>query len=275
MPNRAARTLVTRRTDTVALVVSESEQRVFDEPFFAGTIRGIGSALAETGLQLILAMAQSPRGARAAGALPDQPARRRRAADVAARRRPAAGAAGGDGRADRARRQARRPRPPTATSTWTTGPAPGRRSSTCWASAAGGSPPSPARRTWAWASTGWPATATRCCATGLPRAGGLRRLHRGERRRRRCASCWPRTPASTRCSPPPTRWRWARCGCSRPAGRAIPEDVAVIGFDDSKAALHADPPLTTVHQPTEAMGRQMARLLVGPHPRRGAAPAGR
>ncbi|GII63827.1 LacI family transcriptional regulator [Sphaerisporangium krabiense] len=59
VPNRAARTLVTRRTDTVALVVSESEQRVFDEPFFAGIIRGIGSSLAETGLQLILTMAQS------------------------------------------------------------------------------------------------------------------------------------------------------------------------------------------------------------------------
>ena len=59
VPNRAARALVTRRTDTVALVVSESELRVFDEPYFAGTIRGIGSALSETGLQLILAMAQS------------------------------------------------------------------------------------------------------------------------------------------------------------------------------------------------------------------------
>ncbi|NUS07581.1 MAG: LacI family DNA-binding transcriptional regulator, partial [Nonomuraea sp.] len=60
VPNRAARALVTRRTDTVALVVSESQFRVFDEPYFAGTIRGIGSALAETGLQLILAMARSP-----------------------------------------------------------------------------------------------------------------------------------------------------------------------------------------------------------------------
>src|SRR5690606_7170087 len=53
VPNRAARTLVTRRTDTVALVVSESEGRLFDEPYFAGTIRGIGSALSETGLQLL------------------------------------------------------------------------------------------------------------------------------------------------------------------------------------------------------------------------------
>jgi DNA-binding LacI/PurR family transcriptional regulator len=59
VPNRAARALVTRRTDSVALVVSESEERVFGEPFFAGIVRGISSALAETQLQLWLAMAQS------------------------------------------------------------------------------------------------------------------------------------------------------------------------------------------------------------------------
>ena len=35
VPNRAARSLVTRRTDSVALVVSESEERFFGEPFFA------------------------------------------------------------------------------------------------------------------------------------------------------------------------------------------------------------------------------------------------
>src|SRR5215468_2841511 len=59
VPNRAARALVTQRTDSVALVVSESEQRVFGEPFFAGIIRGISSMLSETPLQLWLAMAQS------------------------------------------------------------------------------------------------------------------------------------------------------------------------------------------------------------------------
>jgi DNA-binding LacI/PurR family transcriptional regulator len=59
VPNRAARSLVTRRTDSVALVVSESEERLFGEPFFAGIVRGISSALAETQLQLWLAMAQS------------------------------------------------------------------------------------------------------------------------------------------------------------------------------------------------------------------------
>src|SRR6187455_708688 len=59
VPNRAARSLVTQRTDAVALVVSESQERVFGEPFFAGIIRGISSMLLETPLQLWLAMAQS------------------------------------------------------------------------------------------------------------------------------------------------------------------------------------------------------------------------
>src|SRR3954468_11151321 len=59
VPNRAARTLVTRRTDTLALVVSESEERVGEEPFFAGIIRGISRGLSDTGLQLLLALAQS------------------------------------------------------------------------------------------------------------------------------------------------------------------------------------------------------------------------
>jgi DNA-binding LacI/PurR family transcriptional regulator len=44
-------------------------------------------------------------------------------------------------------------------------------------------------------------------------------------------------------------------------GRRIPDDVAVVGFDDSPPARHTEPPLTSVHQPLEAMGREMARLL--------------
>src|SRR6476660_1794001 len=59
VPNRAARALVTQRTDSVALVVSESQERVFTEPFFAGIVRGVSAVLAETPLQLWLAMAQT------------------------------------------------------------------------------------------------------------------------------------------------------------------------------------------------------------------------
>jgi DNA-binding LacI/PurR family transcriptional regulator len=45
-------------------------------------------------------------------------------------------------------------------------------------------------------------------------------------------------------------------------GRRIPDDIAVVGFDGSPDAANTEPPLTTVHQPAEAMGRHMARLLL-------------
>jgi DNA-binding LacI/PurR family transcriptional regulator len=38
--------------------------------------------------------------------------------------------------------------------------------------------------------------------------------------------------------------------------------VAVVGFEDSSIARQTEPPLTTVHQPVEEMGREMVRLLV-------------
>ncbi|MEU1892996.1 LacI family DNA-binding transcriptional regulator [Streptomyces pristinaespiralis] len=44
-------------------------------------------------------------------------------------------------------------------------------------------------------------------------------------------------------------------------GRRVPEDVAVIGFDDSNVAAVCRPPLTTVRQPMEEMAATMARLL--------------
>ncbi|MFD6533460.1 LacI family DNA-binding transcriptional regulator [Streptomyces sp. NPDC060184] len=46
------------------------------------------------------------------------------------------------------------------------------------------------------------------------------------------------------------------------AGLDVPSDVAVVGFDDSSAALACDPPLTTVRQPVEEMAAEMARLLL-------------
>lgn len=43
----------------------------------------------------------------------------------------------------------------------------------------------------------------------------------------------------------------------------MPDDVAVIGFDDMlPVAEQTDPPLTTVRQDIEEMGRLMARLLL-------------
>ncbi|WP_229069987.1 LacI family DNA-binding transcriptional regulator [Actinoplanes sp. DH11] len=45
-------------------------------------------------------------------------------------------------------------------------------------------------------------------------------------------------------------------------GRRVPSDVAVVGFDDSSAALECRPALTTVRQPVEEMAAEMAALLI-------------
>ena len=59
VPNMAARALVTRRSGAIALVVSEPEERIFGEPFFAGVIRGITSVVGEASRQLVLALVQT------------------------------------------------------------------------------------------------------------------------------------------------------------------------------------------------------------------------
>ena len=45
VPNQAARTLVTRRNDAIAVVVAEPETRFFTDPFFAQQVRGISKEL--------------------------------------------------------------------------------------------------------------------------------------------------------------------------------------------------------------------------------------
>ena len=47
----------------------------------------------------------------------------------------------------------------------------------------------------------------------------------------------------------------------REHGLRIPEDVCVVGFDDSRMASFLSPPLTTVRAPTEEVGRSAARQL--------------
>lgn len=260
VPNRAARTLVTRRTDTVALVVSESELRVFDEPYFAGTIRGIGSALAETGLQLILAMAQSPEeherlehyltGQHVDGVL--------------------------------------------MLSLHGADPLPGRLEAMGVPTVLGGRPVgldpfsyvdmdnrAGARQAVKYLL----GKGRRCIATiagpqdmgvGVDRlagyrdallASGLTELvaygdfseESGASAMRELLEAHPDLDAVFAAS---DLMAVGAMRALRDKGRSIPGDVAVVGFEDSKVALHTNPPLTTVHQPTEAMGRQMAQLLV-------------
>jgi DNA-binding LacI/PurR family transcriptional regulator len=46
------------------------------------------------------------------------------------------------------------------------------------------------------------------------------------------------------------------------ADRAVPGQVRVVGFDDAPLAAAATPPLTTVRQPVVEMGRELARMLL-------------
>lgn len=45
-------------------------------------------------------------------------------------------------------------------------------------------------------------------------------------------------------------------------GLKVPEDVAVVGFDDISPAAYYNPPLTTIQQPVQEMGRRGAGLLI-------------
>ena len=46
----------------------------------------------------------------------------------------------------------------------------------------------------------------------------------------------------------------------RENGYRVPEDISVIGFDDSRIASHVQPKLTTVRYPVQIMAEQAANL---------------
>ncbi len=48
----------------------------------------------------------------------------------------------------------------------------------------------------------------------------------------------------------------------RDSGRRVPADVSVVGYDDIEMARHTEPPLTTIHQPIIDQARAMTELLL-------------
>jgi DNA-binding LacI/PurR family transcriptional regulator len=47
----------------------------------------------------------------------------------------------------------------------------------------------------------------------------------------------------------------------RRMGLHVPKDVSIVGYDDSPLMMCTEPPLTTIRQPIEAMGRSAVKLL--------------
>ena len=274
VPNRAARSLVTHRTDGIALVVSESEDRLFAEPFFAGVVRGVSAEIADTAFQLWLAMANGssdrsrlsrhltaqhvdgvlllslhgdddlPRllerrglptvlGGRPTGFTPesfvdvDNHAGARLAVDhlvAQGRRRIATIAGPQDMMAGVARLT-------------------GYREALAEADLAGSGS----------GTRNGSGTGDDLVAHGeFSESSGRTAMEELLARR-------PDLDAVFAASDP---MAFGAMRAIKDSGRRIPDDVAVVGFDGSPAAGNTEPPLTTVSQPAEAMGRHMARLLL-------------
>lgn len=276
VPNPAARALVKRRTDTVALVIAESEERVFGEPFFAGVVRGVGAALDAADRQLVLLLAQASERRRGVdryltrqhvdGVLllslhddDELPARiRAHGVPVVVGGRPGAGVT--DGFVDVDNEQ-------------------GARIAVAHLVAAG-------RRRIATIAGPADMVAGRSRLQGyadaLADAGRQvdpRLVERGDFGRDSGVAAMrallTRVPDLDAVFCADDLMAVGALQALREAGRTVPGDVAVVGFEDAPVAQSADPPLTTVHQSPEEMGREMVRLLLetvadpdGAHPGR-------
>jgi DNA-binding LacI/PurR family transcriptional regulator len=263
VPNRAARSLVTRRTDSIALVVSEPEDRVFAEPFFAGVVRGISAELADTPMQLWLAMITSlPERGRIQHHLTPQhvdgvlllslhgddpmPGKLEemglptvlggRLIGSQAHSYVDVDNAGGARLAVDHLLERGRCRIATITGPQDMHVGVARLEGYRAALRAGGVP----------------IDEDLIAAGDFSEQGGVEAMRTLLERR-------PDLDAVFAASDPMAIGAMQVLKDSR---RRIPEDVAVIGFDGSPMARHTHPSLTTVHQPAEAMGRNMARLLL-------------
>ena len=264
VPNRAARSLVTRRTDCIALVVSESEDRVFAEPFFAGVVRGVSAEIADTAFQLWLAMITSSTD------------RRRLGQHLTAQHVDGAMLLSIHGD-DSLPRLLEDSGLPTVLGGRPTGFVPtsyvdvdnhaGARMAVDHLVARG------RRRI---ATIAGPQD----MSAGVARIEGYRDALRdaglldeakelvaygqfgessGQVAMEELLSRRSDIDAVFAASDP---MAFGAMRTIKQAGLRIPGDIAVVGFDGSPAAGNTEPPLTTVHQPADAMGRHMARLLI-------------
>jgi DNA-binding LacI/PurR family transcriptional regulator len=262
VPNRAARSLVTRRSGSIGVVIPEPTAQLFGDPFFPRILRGIGDALAEDEMQLVLLMPQV------------------RADEVRVGRYLAAGHVDGV----------------LLVSLHGSDPLPEELQRRGIPVVVGGRPPSAGityvdvdnRRGAATAVQHLLADGRRQVATiagpqdmpaGADRLAGYHEaigsaglppneqlveiadfsLEGGRSAMERLLARAPRLDAVFVAS---DLMGVGALSALQSAGRAVPDDVAVIGFDDSPLAAQAQPPLSSVRQPIEEMGREMAQLLI-------------
>jgi DNA-binding LacI/PurR family transcriptional regulator len=261
VPNRAARALASQRTDTVALVVSEPHALLFTDPFFGGIVRGVSQQLANTGQQLLLIMVQSADdharvekyllGGHVDGVLllslhgadPLLAALDRASVPTVVGARPLDPRVdlpyvdidnrGGSRSAVKYLRDLGRREIATIAGPQDMAPGVDRlagyrdvvgETADPTLVAYGDFSEASGERAMAELLEAHPSLDAVYVAADLMAAGSLRALRR--------------------------------------AGRRIPDDVAVVGFDDVDLAQHTDPALTTVRQPTVGMGQEMAKLLL-------------
>ncbi|OGO55489.1 MAG: LacI family transcriptional regulator [Chloroflexi bacterium RBG_16_70_13] len=273
VPNPAARSLVTRRSDSIGVVIPEPPGMLFGDPFFPRLLRGISAELSARNLQLVLLMPQSPAeeprveryltaGHVDGALLVSLHGEDAMPAALAARGIPVV--VGG--------------RPPggEGVSYVDVDNVGGARSAVAHLIRAG-------RRVIA--TIGGPPD----MSAGIDRLEGYRQgltggglvvepslqvaadftQEGGAEAMRRILAARPDVDAVFAAS---DLMAAGAMQVLRAADRRVPEDVSIVGFDDSSIAATAEPPLTSVRQPIEEMGREMVRLLLEQASRPGSVP---
>ena len=263
VPNRAARVLAAGSTDAIALVVPEPETRLFAEPYFTGIIRGVSAELADTDMQLLLTLLRTPKE------------RRRFAQYLSAHR--VDGVLLASVHSDD-------PLPDLLDELNMPAVLNGRRSAdetvpyvdsdnVGGAQAAVEHLLGRGRDTVATITGPLDMYAAQCRLDGYRKAleAAGREVDEElietadfteEGGRRAMRELLARRPGIDAVFCASDVMAAGARGALREAGRTVPDDVALVGFDDSAVARHLEPPLTSVRQPIEEMGRTMTRMLL-------------